>query len=219
VLRSPCAVLQAPRPSRPRERVLSASEVTAVLAAARSTTSTFATIVELLLYTGQRRNEIASLHHDWIDWHRRTITFPPLVTKNKRAHTIAFGDRVEELLKKGNEKGLLFPGRGSDNSFDGWSKCKPKFDKLCAIDHWTLHDLRRTFATNLAALGVAVHVTEKALNHVSGTMAGIVSVYQRHSYEKEVREAMGLWESYLTDLMREPTGERMGEAPGLRIVA
>ena len=31
--------------------------------------------------------------------------------------------------------------------------------------------LRRTFATNLAALGTPIHVTEKLLNHVSGTVS------------------------------------------------
>jgi integrase len=152
---------------------------------------------------GQRRGEIAGLRYEWIDWQNRTITFPAAITKNKRAHTIPFGHRVEELLKKGKSKGMLFPGRGVDTSFDGWSKSKPRFDARCPLPHWTLHDLRRTFATNLAALCVPVHVTEKALNHVSGTTGGIVAVYQRHTYEKEVRDAMETWEDYLTELTRE----------------
>lgn len=66
---------------------------------------------------------------------------------------------------------------------------------------WTLHDLRRTFATNLAALGVAVHVTEKLLNHVSGTTGGIVTVYQRHSYMDEMRTAVDRWEKLLEPLL------------------
>ena len=48
-----------------------------------------------------------------------------------------------------------------------------------------------------------VHVTEKALNHVSGTTGGIVAVYQRHNYENEVRAATTAWEEYLDGLMRE----------------
>jgi hypothetical protein len=35
-----------------------------------------------------------------------------------------------------------------------------------------------------------VHVTEKALNHVSGTTGGIVAVYQRHTYQDEIRAAL-----------------------------
>ena len=83
---------------------------------------------------------------------------------------------------------------------NGWGKHKTDFEKLCSVKGWTLHDLRRAFATNLAALGTPIHVTEKLLNHVSGTMSGIVSVYQRHTYEKECRDAIELREKYLKKL-------------------
>lgn len=203
VAKSPCAGVEAPKAAPPRERVLTRDEIKAVLVAARACGGTYATIVELLLLTGQRRGEIAGLRAEWIDWEQRTITFPSTITKNKRAHTIPCGPRVEALLRKGNAKGLLFPGRGTDRPFDGWSKGKPKFDLHCPLPHWTLHDLRRTCATNLAALGVPVAVTEKLLNHVSGTTGGIVAVYQRHGYADEMREAMAAWESYLDELTRE----------------
>jgi integrase len=203
VAKSPCWGVQPPKASPPRERVLSTEEIKAVLTAARASGSTFAIIAELLLYTGQRRGEIAGLRHEWIAWDKRTITFPASMTKNKRAHKIPFGAHVEGLLRNGKSKGILFPGRGTDTPFDGWSKCKPKFDARCPLPHWTLHDLRRTFATNLAALGVPVHVTEKALNHVSGTTGGIVAVYQRHTYENEVQQAMAAWGRYLDELTRE----------------
>lgn len=195
VLRSPCATLQPPKPSRPRERVLSREEIRILLQAVRAETSIFATIVELLLLTGQRRGEIAGLRAEWIAWEARTITFPASITKNKRVHVVPFGSRAEELLRRGRGKGLLFPARDTDGKrpFDGWSKCKPKLDKMCEIPHWTLHDLRRTCATNLAGLGVPVHVTEKLLNHVSGTMGGIVSVYQRHNYQEEMQKAVEKW--------------------------
>lgn len=205
VLRSPCATLQPPKPSRPRERVLTAEEVRAVLRAAKTQSSTFATIVELLLLTGQRRSEIAGLRAEWIDWEARTITFPGTITKNRRTHVLPFGERIGALLSSKKKTGLLFPGRGTDQKrpFDGWSKCKPKFDALCNIAPWRLHDLRRTFATNLAALGIPVHVTEKLLNHVSGTMSGIVSLYQRHSYQEEMREAIRVWESRISQLLKD----------------
>ena len=66
----------------------------------------------------------------------------------------------------------------------------------------TLHDLRRTFATNLAALGVRLEVTEKLLNHVSGSLGGIVAVYQRHDYMDEMRQAMETWEARLAALLK-----------------
>lgn len=160
-------------------------------------------------------DEIASLQADWIGLDNQTTKLPITITKNKRQHVFPFGEMAEVILKRAllrahdarderlededaEEKSLLlFPARGKHTAFDGWSKGKPNFDKGCPIDHWTLHDLRRTCATNLAALGVPVHVTEKLLNHVSGTTSGIVAVYQRHAYMDEMRDAMERWELHL----------------------
>jgi integrase len=83
---------------------------------------------------------------------------------------------------------------------NGWSKAKAAFDRDCGVTGWTLHDLRRTFATNLQRLGVQLEVTENLLNHVSGTRAGIVGVYQRHLWADEKREAICRFEAYLTGL-------------------
>jgi integrase len=62
-----------------------------------------------------------------------------------------------------------------------------------AIPHWTFHDLRRTAATGMAKLGIPVRVTEAVLNHAGGTGGGIVSIYQRHDYAAEKRQALETW--------------------------
>ena len=101
-----------------------------------------------------------------------------------------------------DDSGLLFPARGKAGTpFNGWSKCKVAIDKRCKIAPWTLHDLRRTFATNLAALGTPIHVTEKLLNHISGTTGGIVGIYQRHAYMSEMRVAIQQWETRLGEIL------------------
>jgi integrase len=203
VERSPCEHLKAPGSAVSRDRVLSDDELKKVLENARSESTTFHNIIELLTYTGQRRNEIASLRAEWIDFENRTITLPATITKNKRQHTFPFGELAEVVLKRGNRKGLLFPARGKEDTVvNGWSKLKPNFDSACPIDAWTLHDIRRTCATSLAALGVPVHVTEKVLNHVSGTTGGIVAIYQRHAYLDEMRAAIKAWENHLRSLLK-----------------
>jgi hypothetical protein len=58
---------------------------------------------------------------------------------------------------------------------------------------WVLDDIRRTVASGMARLGVNLPVIEKLLNHVSGSFAGIVGVYQRHSFADEKRAAMQRW--------------------------
>jgi integrase len=201
VERSPCERLKPPAPSKSRDRILSHAELKVVLMVARSEDTTFNNIVLLLLLTGQRRSEIGSLRFEWIDFENRTITLPSEVTKNKRQHTFPFGKMAEAILKKRKTNGFLFPARGKSTPFNGWATLTPRFRENCKLSPWTLHDLRRTFATNLAALGVAVHVTEKLLNHVSGTTGGIVAIYQRHSYMDEMRTAVDRWENLLEPLL------------------
>jgi integrase len=205
VNQNPCAGLRPPGKAIARQRVLDATEVKCVLETVRSEHTAFHNIVELLILTGQRRNEIASLRAEWVDFEARTITLPPEITKNRRTHVFPFGPAAEAVLRRGQKEGLLFPARCTDKAtvVNGWSKLKPALDRLCPLAPWALHDLRRTCATNLAALGVPVHITEKLLNHISGTTGGIVAVYQRHAYLDEMREAIELWEDHLRSLFEE----------------
>ena len=104
------------------------------------------------------------------------------------------------LPKDGSTR--LFPARGkSETPFNGWSKGKVALDKRANIAPWTLHDLRRTFATDLAALGTPPHVTEKLLNHVSGTVSGVAAIYNRHAYMDEMRAAIDAWEKRLSAIL------------------
>jgi len=82
-----------------------------------------------------------------------------------------------------------------------WAKDKCSFDQLCHVAHWTLHDLRRTFSTNLAGLQTPPHVLERILNHSSGTISGIAAIYNRFRYMDEMRQAIGVWEAKLASLI------------------
>jgi integrase len=134
--------------------------------------------------TGQRRGELTAIQDDWIT---DVITFPATVTKNKHEHVLPYGEFTKQFLKP--------------YSFNGWSKSKKRLDKAIEIPHWTIHDLRRTMATIHAELGTPVHVTEKLLNHVSGTHGGIVGIYQRHAYLPEMKKAVETYETYIAKLV------------------
>lgn len=182
-------VWKSPGKYRPRERVLTLDELKEVYSKCGDTT--YGKIVKTLILTGQRKSEIASLHSDWID--DDLVTLPD--TKNGRSHTFPLSKTAQENMKG---TGLLFPGREGTKPFNGWSKAKKALDEsLEGVEPFTLHDLRRTFATTLASLGTPIHVTEKLLNHVSGSHGGIVGVYQKYEYLDEMREAVALFESQL----------------------
>lgn len=62
---------------------------------------------------------------------------------------------------------------------------------------WNFHDLRRTFTSGLASLGVPLPVAEIAINHRSGVLAGVVKTYQRYSYAAERRDAFERWAAHV----------------------
>lgn len=67
------------------------------------------------------------------------------------------------------------------------------------LAHFTLHDLRRTARTHLAALGVRREVAERCLGH---KLRGVEGTYDRHDYFKERRLALAQWTQLLLDAER-----------------
>jgi len=206
---SPCTRMALRSRTKPRERVLTDPELAAIYRTALDRDDVFASIIALLVLTGQRRGEVAALRWQWIDDVECTINLPFSITKNKRAHTLPYGDATAAIFRRVSRVSeYLFPASRETSRagklttiFNGWGKCKDDFDKACGVSDWTLHDLRRTFATNMAALGVPPHITEKLLNHVSGTISGVAAVYNRFQYVDEMRAAVREWETRLTALL------------------
>jgi len=185
--------------SEARSRVLSDLELKTIWRRSKKVNYPYGTIIQLLILTGQRRGEIAGLRRSWID--DCSITFPAGFTKNKREHRIPLGLLAKSIIKEIDvESDLLFPSRLDDEKpFNGWSKCKRHFDKTLQVAPYTLHDLRRTYSSKLAELGVPIHVTEKLLNHVSGAISGVAAVYNRHSYWNEMNEGVAKFEGWLSE--------------------
>jgi hypothetical protein len=69
------------------------------------------------------------------------------------------------------------------------------------IAAWRLHDLRRSTATGMANLGIAPHIVEAVLNHVSGAKASVAGTYNRAAYEPEKRIALELWAAHIEALI------------------
>ena len=221
--RSPCEGVTAPSSETKRDRVLDDDEIRTAWQAFDSVGWPFGPICKLLLLTGARRDEVAGMRWAEIDLDARTWTLPAERTKNGRAHEVPLsGDAVEMIRGLPRVEGrvdLVFTTTGR-TSVSGFSRAKMAVDAHIldvlrdnASDsgsdvvrgpvRWTLHDLRRTVATGLQKLGVRLEVTEAVLNHVSGSRAGIVGIYQRHEYKDEKRLALEAWarrlDAILTD--------------------
>lgn len=202
--RNPMERTVRPPAGKGRDRALTDEELKAIWMACHGI---FGAIIKLCTVTGQRRSEIAQLQWGWIKG--ETITLPKDVTKNKREHTFPIGKlatKVIEAQTRHNDTPYLFParkqGQGRQALFYGsWSKDKAALDKGSGVTDWVIHDLRRTLVSNWAAMGVRQEVTEKYINHVSGSFGGIVGVYQRHTFLPEMKDALKKWEERLSSLV------------------
>lgn len=200
---NPCRDAGRPPPPKPRDRVLSPEEVGLLWNILGDEGPPFGPAIKLLLLTGQRRNEVFSADRAELDLDAKLWTIPVERSKNGVAHLVPLSPAALEVLgglRLDEESEKLFASRGNDQTGpSGFSKAMVRLRTALdaqvdgPVPHWTLHDLRRTVATGLQRLGVRLEVTEAVLNHVSGSRAGIVGVYQRHNYFDEKKEALQAW--------------------------
>jgi integrase len=206
---SPCAGVKPPTSERARARVLTDDELKLVWQAASEIGWPFGAIVRLLILTGQRRQEVGQMTWGELELDRKLWTLPRRRVKNDTGHEVplsAAAIAIIETLPRMQGCNLLFSTTGA-TAVSGFSKAKDKLDEKTGVAEWRLHDLRRTVASGMARLGIALPVIEKVLNHSSGTFAGIVGVYQRHSFSEEKRAALETWGRFVTALSEgEPAG-------------
>ena len=207
--RSPCEGLKTPAKSNSRDRVLSDAEIESIWNAASEMGFPFGTVVKLLLLTGQRRDEVASLCWDDLDLEDGLWMLPAARNKSKREHVVPLTPQVVSILTgtPRTHNQLVFPARSRDNPISGFSKWKQELDRLSGTSGWRLHDIRRTFSTGLAELGVRIEVTERILNHKNGALGGVAGVYNRFGYLPEMREALERWSDHVDDLSEKPRYE------------
>jgi integrase len=213
---SPCEGMSAPAAETKRERVLTDDELRLVWHACQHV-GLFGGVVRLLVLTGARRDEVAGMEWAELDLDACTWTLPAARAKNKREHVVPLSDAALDIIKglpRVEGRRFLFSTTGRTH-VSGFSKAKVKLDAAMRalrgdaaelVPAWVIHDIRRTVATNLQKLGVRLEVTEAVLNHVSGSRAGIVGVYQRHDFATEKRAALTAWARRLNEIVT-------GEAP------
>jgi integrase len=202
VASNPCTGLRRPAEEVARDRVLTDKELRAVWLAAGKLGHPYTGIVRLLILTGQRRKEIADLRWSEIDLEERAIHLSGARTKNGRAHDVPLSPMALAIiagLPRLVEADFGFTVRRKPTT--GFSRMKERLDEKSGVTAWTLHDIRRTVASGLQRLGVRLEVTEAVLNHHSGSMAGIVGVYQRHDYADEKRDALTRWADHVDALV------------------
>lgn len=205
---TPVANIKAPGKETERDRVLDDDEVKALWQGCEQLGWPFGNFAQLLLLTGQRRAEVASMRWPQIDLDKKTWIIPREGTKSDREHEVPLSDLAVAVLKSlpriKDQDHVLGTGRRGDKPLSGYAGGKRKLDKASGVTSWGYHDLRRTCASGMARLNIAPHVVEKILNHSNGVISGVAAIYNRYDYGGEKRAALEAWSRYVDGLL---TGE------------
>ncbi len=119
----------------------------------------------LLLFTGMRKTEAASLRWEDLDLKSKTITLQD--TKNHEIHTLPMSDFVFELMERRSRNKtseFVFPADSKTGYIYEPKKAVNRVVELSGVP-FTLHDLRRTFATVADSLDLPAYALKRLLNH------------------------------------------------------
>ena len=205
---NPTAGVWRPPNAPPRDRVLNDQELRAFWHACGKVDQAtrgprrYCAMLRLLLLTGCRLNEVGGMRRDELRADG-TWQLPGTRTKNHRAHVVPLPPLAQECIASvPGTADLVFTTTGHTPP-SGWSKIKRRLDAAmpAGTPPWRLHDLRRTAVTGMAELGIAPHVIELVVNHVSGSRGGIAGVYNRSELLPERRAALQRWAAHVHGLV------------------
>src|SRR5262249_724836 len=162
---SPAEGVPLPSKEVARDRVLDDDELAHIILAARKIGGPYGGIVELLAFTGQRREEVACVQWEELDLARRIWTLPKSRTKNGKIRVVHLSEQSMAVLKRAGQRAPYVLFLLGTKPFQEFSRAKRRLDELSGVTGWRLHDLRRTCVSGMARLGVAPHVADKVLNH------------------------------------------------------
>ena len=199
----------------PRTHILPHDELRRVWRAAYALGYPYCPIVQLLILTGQRLNEVAGALWSEIDLDERLWTIPAERMKSDRPHEIPLTDAALAIFAALPEwKGgpYVFSTTAGAKPVNGFSKVKHRLDATIAdvlahdgvtekMEHWVLHDLRRTMRTRLSGLAIEDIVRELMIAHTQG---GLHAVYDQHRYRDEKRNGFDLRAARLAGILAPP---------------
>ena len=205
---SPCYNIKAPTKENRRDRLLSSEEIKAFWHGLDNASMFESTklALRLQLVTAQRKGELVSAEWEEFDLNNGWWTIPASKAKNGNHHRVPLSPLALKLLKElkalaKDSKWLLPSPRGNNHviptSID--HALRNNLEKFGEnTKPFTPHDLRRTAASHMTALGISRLVVSKLLNHAENS---VTAVYDRHAYNQEKENALKIWAKQLERIL------------------
>jgi hypothetical protein len=205
----PTAELEAYDHGAPRDRVLTIEEIAILWEWLESDalSAEAADILKLELLTGARCGEISGLRAEEIDRQKWIWTLPAGRSKNGRQRATPIVGLAREILEarfSALEKGPLFvieTGAVLTSAHIGHYLITR--GARLPIAKFNSHDLRRTFATMLAEMGIALDLVAAIVGHESGgkDTRTLVRYYVRTDLLERKAHALKVWDERLREIV------------------
>jgi len=185
-----------------RDRTLSFDELNKVFCTFRENSDQLTRdnylAIAILISLGVRKGELIAAQWAEFDLELGLWDIPKERSKTGIGITIPLAPCVVEWLNElhirscGSE--YVFPNRRASKRYghmspDTLNAATNKLfnEKKIPVEHFNIHDLRRTCRSLLASMGVDSNVAERCLNH---KLKGVEGIYDRYDYLDERREAL-----------------------------
>lgn len=198
-----------------RDRVLTNDEIVTIFRAmdASRIAPKFQLLVKLCLLFGCRSGEIANAEKTHFDLDKMIWMIPhthhkggkrtkkplvrPIISEAREMlqELFEYSPRSKFAMINGKTGGVQ--GRATLTEISPGIQQAARRHLGVEMEHWTLHDLRRTARTNFSDL-TEPHVAELMLGH---KLPGVWQVYDKHGYIEEQRRAYSLWWARVTALV------------------
>lgn len=194
---------------KPRDRYLTTDEIKTLLLFLDSDNSRMSLqtklAIKIILHTGIRSGELRLATWSEIDYQNSLWTIPKEHTKQDEIIRIHLTEPVKIMfrsLQYGSKSDLVLSAKDDvPLSPKALSRAINRIQERVKIPHWTAHDLRRSFCTQLGeTLHIDPVVIEKCLGH---KMPKIMATYNRNEMLVQRKEALTKWSSYLENLLQD----------------
>jgi len=190
-------------PERGRERKLSDEEIRRLWAALEVEPIKVQAVFKFALLTAARRSEVLGLAWSELDLDRGWWVLPRERSKGGIEHRIPLSPTAVDLLRgleaaRKSPSQFVFAGGKIGRPVSNPQKWIARIRPRAKLIDFRFHDLRRTAASGMTAIGVERLTVSKILNHAEG---GVTKIYDRHSYDNEKRVAMIKWDRHLQRLL------------------